>query len=74
MNIEIKKSKKPIKYEYALNFMEQRLLDISKNNIQELIWTLEHNEVYTAGTSYLENEILVQTSWIENVIEEIINY
>tara|TARA_B100001063_G_C16520872_1_gene431586 strand:+ start:7 stop:627 length:621 start_codon:yes stop_codon:yes gene_type:complete len=58
MNIEIKKSKKPIKYEYALNLMEQRLLDINKNNIQELIWTLEHSEIYTAGTSYLENEIL----------------
>ena len=58
MNIEIKKSKKPIKYQNALKFMEQRLLDINENNVQELIWILEHDEVYTAGTSYSENEIL----------------
>ena len=32
MNIEIKKSKKPIKYEYAIDFMETRLQDIHENN------------------------------------------
>ena len=58
MNIEIKKSLKPVKYEDALVFMEQRLSEISKNNINDLIWTLEHEEVYTAGTSYSEKEIL----------------
>ena len=25
---------------------------------RDLIWILEHEEVYTAGTSYKENEIL----------------
>ena len=58
MNIEIKKSQKPVKYEDALVFMEKRLSEISKNNINDLIWTLEHEEVYTAGTSYSEKEIL----------------
>ena len=58
MNIEIKKSQKPVKYEDALVFMEKRLSEISKNNINDLIWTLEHEEVYTAGTSYSEEEIL----------------
>ena len=58
MNIEIKKSKKPVKYEDALVFMEKRLSEISKNNINDLIWILEHEEVYTAGTSYSEKEIL----------------
>ena len=58
MNIEIKKSQKPVKYEDALVFMEKRLSEISKNNINDLIWTLEHEEVYTAGTSYNEKEIL----------------
>ena len=58
MNIEIKKSLKPVKYEDALVFMEQRLSEISKNNINDLIWILEHEEVYTAGTSYNEKEIL----------------
>ena len=32
MNIEIKKSKKPVKYEDALILMEKRLLDINQNN------------------------------------------
>tara|TARA_Y100000591_G_C21691906_1_gene623582 strand:+ start:52 stop:666 length:615 start_codon:yes stop_codon:yes gene_type:complete len=58
MNIEIKKSKKPIKYEYAIKLMEKRLLDINQNNSKELIWTLEHDDIFTAGTSYNENEII----------------
>ena len=58
MNIEIKKSKKPIKYEIAVKFMEDRLLEINNNHSNELIWVLEHDNVYTAGTSFKENEIL----------------
>ena len=58
MNVEIKKSKKPIKYEDALKLMEKRLIDINNKKEKELIWTLEHEEIYTAGTSYSENEIL----------------
>ena len=58
MNIEIKKSLKPVKYEDAIAFMEERLSEISKNNINDLIWILEHEELYTAGTSYSEKEIL----------------
>ena len=58
MNIEIKKSKNPIKYEDALKFMEMKLLDINNNNSDELIWLLEHEDIYTAGTSYNENDIL----------------
>ena len=58
MNIEIKKSKKPIKYKDALELMENRLVEISNNKAEELIWILEHNEIYTAGTSYSESEIL----------------
>ena len=58
MKIEIKKSQKPVKYDDALAFMEKRLLDISQKNSSDLIWILEHEETYTAGTSYKENEIL----------------
>ena len=32
--------------------------DLHKNKGKELIWILEHNEIFTAGTSYSENEIL----------------
>ena len=58
MNIEIKKSKNPIKYEEAIKLMEERLINLNENKSNELIWILEHNDVYTAGTSYNENEIL----------------
>ena len=58
MNIEIKKSKKPVKYEDAIKLMENRLQEIHLNNSNQLIWILEHEEIYTAGTSYLESEII----------------
>ncbi len=58
MNIEIKKSIKPVNYFDAINILESRLKDLYENNEQELIWTLEHNEIFTAGTSYKENEII----------------
>ena len=58
MDLEIKKSIKPINYFEAINLLEKRLDDLSKNNSKELIWTLEHDEIFTAGTSYRNNEIL----------------
>ena len=58
MNIEIKKSKKPIKYGEAIKIMEERLLQINNNSSNELIWILEHEDIYTAGTNFKENEIL----------------
>ena len=58
MSIEIKKSQKPVKYEDALRFMEKRLLEIDQNKSNDLIWTLEHEDIYTAGTTYNENEVL----------------
>lgn len=58
MNIEIKKSQKPVKYEDALTFMEHRLREINEKKSKDLIWILEHEEIYTAGTSYKETEIL----------------
>ena len=57
MNIEIKKSVKPVNYIDAINIMEERLEQIFKNNEKELIWILEHEEIYTAGTSYSKNDI-----------------
>ena len=58
MNIEIKKSIKPIKYEDAIKFLEKRLLEINNDQKGDLIWVLEHQEIYTAGTNYKEEEIL----------------
>jgi len=58
MNIEIKKSIKPVKYDVAVKLLEERLLDINNDKKGDLIWLLEHEEIYTAGTNYKENEIL----------------
>ena len=58
MSIEIKKSEKPVIYEDAKKMMEERLLNVDQNKSNELIWTLEHPEIYTAGTSYDESDIL----------------
>ncbi len=58
MNIEIKKSIKPVNYFEAIDLLESRLKNISSNKGKELIWILEHPEIFTAGTSYKENEIL----------------
>jgi len=58
MNIEIKKSIKPVKYDVAIKLLEERLLDIHNNKRGDLIWILEHEEIFTAGTSYKEDEIL----------------
>ena len=58
MNIEIKKSIKPVNYQDAIKLLEDRLSLVFHYKNKELIWTLQHNEIYTAGTSYKESEIL----------------
>ena len=58
MNIEIKKSVKPVKYKFAIDKLEERLEHIRLNKKKELIWILEHNEIFTAGTSFKDKEII----------------
>ena len=58
MIIEIKKSVKPIKFKFAQDKLEQRLEQIKSNKKKDLIWILEHEEVFTGGSSYSEKEIL----------------
>ena len=66
MNIEIKKSIKPVNYFDAINLLETRLHQIHKNKEKELIWTLTHDEIFTAGTSYNVKEILDKSIKIIN--------
>ena len=40
-----------VEYQQALNLMESRVADIIKKKQTEAIWLLEHDDVYTAGTS-----------------------
>ena len=66
MNIEIKNSKNPIKYDYAIMYMENILNEVNQKSSKELIWLLTHDDIYTAGTSYKENEILDKSIKIVN--------
>ena len=47
-----------IPYNEALDLMEQRLYDIINTTKNETVFLLEHVDVYTAGTSYNDTELL----------------
>ena len=58
MNIDIKKSTKPVKYIDAIEFLEKRVVDVNLKKKKELVWILEHPSTFTAGKRYKESEIL----------------
>ena len=58
MNIEIKKSIKPVNYLDAIKFLEDRVVKINNNQANELIWILEHPSTFTAGSSSNKKDIL----------------
>ena len=58
MSIEIKRSVKPVNYIDAIELLEQRHNKVINNRSKELIWFLEHNLVYTGGTSFKESDII----------------
>ena len=60
--IDIKTSKQNIEYFDALNFMETRVDKILNNQENEMLWFLNHNHIYTCGTSANKNEILSKTN------------
>ena len=68
MTIDVKKSKKPVNYNKAMTYLENRVTDIHNNKSNELIWILEHPPIFTAGKNYKSSDIidksinLVQTS------------
>ena len=49
--IEWKTSNNPVEYNFAVSEMKKRVLEIKKNSACEMIWLLEHNSIFTAGTS-----------------------
>jgi len=55
--IEIDHSSSIIDYNESVNIMEKRIVDIYFNRKEELIWFLNHNNIYTMGTSAKKNEI-----------------
>ena len=58
MSIEIKRSVKPVDYNDAIQLLEKRLEKVINKSEKELIWFLEHNEIYTAGKNFNKSDIL----------------
>ena len=58
MNIEVKNSVKLVDYIESMQILEKRVKDVLSGKNDELLWILEHNTVYTAGTSTNENDLL----------------
>ena len=58
MSIEIKVSKRPISYKFAINFLSKRVEKVKKNKASELLWILEHPLTYTGGVSFDNRDIL----------------
>jgi len=58
MNIEVKNSIKAIDYNKSMEILEKRVSDVYQESKKELLWILEHNSVYTAGTSSNVNDLL----------------
>ena len=58
MNIEVKTSKKPVDYKESIEILEKRVEDVLSGKKKELLWVLEHNTVYTGGTSSNKKDII----------------
>ena len=58
MSIEIKKQYDFVDYEKSVEFMKLRVSQIITESKEELIWFLNHDHIYTQGTSAAKSEIL----------------
>ena len=58
MNIEVKSSVKPIDYLQSIKILEKRVHEVFLGKKDEFLWVLEHNSVYTAGTSANKKDLL----------------
>jgi lipoyl(octanoyl) transferase len=58
MNIEVKKAAKPVDYIDSMKILEKRVEDVFLEKKDELLWILEHDTVYTAGSSSKEEDLL----------------
>ena len=56
--IEWRTSTELIDYSDAIEFMENRVNGIHQRTAQEMVWLLEHQSVYTAGSSAKQQDLL----------------
>jgi len=61
-NIERLTTNKLIDYKDSIKIMEQRIQEIYQGTQNELIWFLNHNHIYTQGTSASNKEIIKNTN------------
>ena len=58
MKIEVKNSVKPVDYIKSMKILDKRVDDILLGKKGELLWVVEHNSVYTAGSSSKDEDLL----------------
>lgn len=56
--IDFRKDNDLIDYDVAHEFMKERVSDIISGTKSELLWFLQHSEIYTAGTSAKEADLV----------------
>tara|TARA_Y100000590_G_scaffold233636_1_gene263198 strand:+ start:377 stop:994 length:618 start_codon:yes stop_codon:yes gene_type:complete len=58
MNIEVKNSVKPVDYSESMKILDKRVDEVFLGKKNELLWILEHNTVFTAGTSSNQKDLI----------------
>jgi lipoyl(octanoyl) transferase len=58
MTLEVKISKKLVRYETAFEFLKKRVVLVKKYKAKELVWILEHPLTFTGGIRSKNKEIL----------------
>jgi lipoyl(octanoyl) transferase len=58
MNMEVKISVKPVDYIKSMEILERRVNDVHNGKKDEFLWILEHNDIYTGGTSSKTEDLL----------------
>ena len=58
MKLEIKISQKPVEYQDAIEILEERVKKIQNKESNNLLWILEHPNLYSAGTSANDKDLL----------------
>ena len=56
--IEWKISNTPVDYDFAISEMQKRVTNIKSNKNNELVWLLEHESIFTAGTSARDEDLI----------------
>tara|TARA_X000000950_G_scaffold23907_1_gene25597 strand:- start:800 stop:1453 length:654 start_codon:yes stop_codon:yes gene_type:complete len=57
VSVDWKISKNLVGYDLAISEMERRVLEIKQNSANELVWLLEHEPIYTGGTSAKKEDL-----------------